>query len=204
MESMIFNEHILKLLSGEEVEIPTFDFQTGHKMYQGDTMNLKENEVLVIEGIHCLNDKLTDAIPRDQKFKIYISALTILNVDYYNRISTTDTRLIRRIVRDYRYRGYSAKETIRRWNSVNQGEKKNIFPYQEEANVMFNSSLVYELGVLKDFALPILNEIQTSEPEYVESRRLIELLNYFKSIPTDCIPESSILREFIGGSAFKY
>ncbi len=200
----LFNEHILKLLSGEEVEIPTFDFQTGHKMYQGDTMNLKENEVLVIEGIHCLNDKLTDAIPRDQKFKIYISALTILNVDYYNRISTTDTRLIRRIVRDYRYRGYSAKETIRRWNSVNQGEKKNIFPYQEEANVMFNSSLVYELGVLKDFALPILNEIQTSEPEYVESRRLIELLNYFKSIPTDCIPESSILREFIGGSAFKY
>ena len=167
-------------------------------------MNIFWDDVLVIEGIHCLNDKLTDSIPKDQKFKIYISALTVLNIDYYNRISTTDTRLIRRIVRDYRYRGYSAKETIRRWNSVNQGEKKYIFPYQEEADAMFNSSLVYELGALKEFALPLLKEIQSTDSEYMEAKRLIDLLSYFKSIPVDYIPESSILREFIGGSVFKY
>ena len=200
----LFNEHILRLLAGEEVEIPEFNFQTGHKMYNGNKMKLGENDVLVIEGIHCLNDKLTDSIPKDQKFKIYISALTVLNIDYYSRISTTDTRLIRRIVRDYRYRGYSAKETIKRWDSVNQGEKKYIFPYQEEADAMFNSSLVYELGVLKEFALPLLKEIQSTDAEYIEAKRLVDLLNYFKSIPVDYIPESSILREFIGGSVFKY
>ena len=200
----LFNEHILRLLSGEEVELPTFDFKTGHKQYDGTKMKLEDNEVLVIEGIHCLNDKLTESISKDKKFKIYISALTVLNVDYYNRISTTDTRLIRRIVRDYRYRHYSAKDTIQRWSSVNRGEKKNIFPFQEEADAMFNTSIVYELGVLREYALPILQEIDKTEPEYAEAKRLITLLKYFKPIATDYIPGSSIIREFIGGSIFSY
>ncbi len=194
----------MRLLAGEEVEIPTFDFASGHKTFDGTKMKLNENEVLVVEGIHCLNDKLTDAIPRDKKFKIYISALTVLNIDYYNRISTTDTRIIRRIVRDYKYRNYSAKETIQRWKSIKAGEKKYIYPYQEEADAMFNTSIVYEHGVLKKYALPILNEISKDEPEYAEAKRLITLLNYFKPIEEDFIPESSILREFIGGSVFKY
>lgn len=200
----LFNEHILRLLAGEEVELPTFDFATGHKNYLGNKMKLNENEVLVVEGIHCLNDKLTESINQDQKFKIYISALTVLNIDYYNRISTTDTRLIRRIVRDYKYRSYSAKDTIERWYSVNRGEKKYIYPYQEEADAMFNTSIVYELGVLKEYALPLLNEIPNTAPEYAEAKRLITLLNYFKPIPTEYIPESSIIREFIGGSVFEY
>ena len=204
LDLRLFNEHILKLLAGEEVEIPRFDFETGHKNYEGDFVKLEDNEVLVIEGIHCLNDKLTEAIPKDQKFKIYISALTVLNIDYYNRISTTDTRLIRRIVRDYKYRHYSAKETIERWASVNKGEEKYIFPYQEQADAMFNSSIVYELGVLKKHALPVLQEITREDEEYAEAQRLINLLNYFKKIPEKYIPESSILREFIGGSIFEY
>ena len=204
LDLRLFNEHILKLLAGEEVEIPRFDFETGHKNYEGDFVKLEDNEVLVIEGIHCLNDKLTESIPKDQKFKIYISALTVLNIDYYNRISTTDTRLIRRIVRDYKYRHYSAKETIERWASVNKGEEKYIFPYQEQADAMFNSSIVYELGVLKKHALPVLQEITREDEEYAEAQRLINLLNYFKKIPEKYIPESSILREFIGGSIFEY
>jgi len=200
----LFNEHILRLLAGEEVEIPTFDFAHGHKNFKGDKMKLEENEVLVVEGIHCLNDKLTEAIPRDQKFKIYISALTVLNIDYYNRISTSDTRIIRRIVRDHKYRDYSAKETIQRWKSVTDGEKKYIYPYQEEADVMFNSSIVYELGVLREYAIPLLSEISKDEQEYSEAKRLMTLLNYFKPINTEYIPESSIIREFIGGSIFSY
>lgn len=200
----LFNEHILRLLAGEEIEMPSFDFKSGHKKYVGDMMKLNEDEVLVIEGIHCLNDKLTESIPKNQKFKIYISALTVLNIDYYNRISTTDTRLIRRIVRDYNFRHYSAKETIARWQSVNAGEKKHIFPYQEDADAMFNTSIVYELGVLREFALEILGEIDKSDPEYAEAKRLITLLKYFKPIPTEYIPESSIIREFIGESVFSY
>ncbi len=167
-------------------------------------MKLEENEVLVVEGIHCLNNRLTDAIPQDKKFKIYISALTVLNIDYYNRISTTDTRIIRRIVRDYRYRNYSAKETLQRWKSVTNGEKKYIYPYQEEADVMFNTSIVYELGVLREYALPLLMEIKQEDAEYAEAKRLITLLSYFKPIGIEYIPESSILREFIGGSIFTY
>ncbi|MCI8393275.1 MAG: hypothetical protein HFJ24_01620 [Clostridia bacterium] len=167
-------------------------------------MRLGPNEVLVVEGIHCLNDKLTDAIPHDKKFKIYISALTVLNIDDYNRISTTDTRIIRRIVRDYRYRSYSAKETLQRWKSVSRGEGKYIYPFQEEADVMFNSSIVYELGVLREYALPLLMEITREEPEYAEAKRLMTLLNYFKPIDIEFIPESSIIREFIGGSIFTY
>lgn len=200
----LFNEHILRLLAGEEVEIPTFDFLTGHKQFNGNIMKLNENEVLVVEGIHCLNDKLTEAIPREKKFKIYISALTVLNIDYYNRISTTDTRIIRRIVRDYKYRGYSAKETLQRWKSVAKGEKKYIYPYQEEADTMFNTSIVYELGVLREYALPLLSEINKEDETFAEAKRLMTLLNYFKPIPIDYIPESSILREFIGGSVFEY
>lgn len=200
LDVKLFNEHLVKLLKGEEIEVPTFDFTVGHKKYNGETMKLAEDEVLVIEGIHCLNDKLTSAIPKEQKYKIYISALTVLNIDYYNRISTTDTRLIRRIVRDNQFRGYSAKHTIKMWYSVNRGEERYIYPYQEEADSMFNSSLIYELGVLKDYALPLLKQITNTEPEYAEATRLIRLLSYFESIPQDAIPKTSLIREFIGGS----
>ncbi len=167
-------------------------------------LKLEDDEVLVIEGIHCLNDKLTNEIPKEQKFKIYISALTVLNIDYYNRISTTDTRLIRRIVRDNQFRGYDARHTIRMWYSVNRGEEAYIYPFQEEADVMFNSSLIYELGVLKDYAIPLLKEIKNTEPEYAEATRLIRLLTYFESIPQDNISKISLIREFIGGSLLAY
>lgn len=200
LDTKLFNEHLVKLLNGEEIEVPTFDFTVGTKRYNGETMQLADDEILVIEGIHCLNDKLTSSIPKDQKYKIYISALTVLNIDYYNRISTTDTRLIRRIVRDNQYRGYSAKHTIKMWYSVNRGEEKYIYPFQEEADSMFNSSLIYELGVLKDYALPLLKEINNTEPEYAEACRLIRLLTYFEQIPVDNISKTSLIREFIGGS----
>lgn len=200
LDVTLFNEHLVKLLNGEEIKVPTFDFTVGHKKYNGETMKLAQDEILVIEGIHCLNDKLTSAIPKEQKYKIYISALTVLNIDYYNRISTTDTRLIRRIVRDNQFRGYSAKHTIKMWYSVNRGEERYIYPYQEEADNMFNSSLIYELGVLKDYALPLLKQITNTEPEYAEATRLIRLLSYFESIPQDAIPKTSLIREFIGGS----
>lgn len=200
LDIKLFNEHLVKLLNGEEIKVPTFDFTIGHKKYNGETMRLAEDEILVIEGIHCLNDRLTSSIPKEQKYKIYISALTVLNIDYYNRISTTDTRLIRRIVRDHQFRGYSALHTIRMWYSVNRGEERYIYPYQEEANAMFNSSLIYELGVLKDYALPLLKEIDNTQPEYAEATRLIRLLSYFESVPQVAIPKTSLIREFIGGS----
>jgi len=200
----LFNNHLKKLLNGEEIEMPTFDFSTGHKIYNGKKLKLENDEVLVIEGIHCLNDQLTFEIPKEQKFKIYISALTVLNIDYHNRISTTDTRLIRRIVRDNQFRGYSALHTLKMWYSVNRGESKYIFPYQEEADAMFNSSLIYELAVLKDYAIPLLKEIDNSVPEYSEAKRLIAMLSFFESIETDVIPKTSLLKEFIGGSAFAH
>lgn len=200
LDIKLFNEHLVKLLNGEEIKVPTFDFTIGHKKYNGETMKLAEDEILVIEGIHCLNDRLTSSIPKEQKYKIYISALTVLNIDYYNRISTTDTRLIRRIVRDHQFRGYSATHTIKMWYSVNRGEERYIYPYQEEANAMFNSSLIYELGVLKDYALPLLKEIDNTQPEYAEATRLIRLLSYFESVPQEAIPKTSLIREFIGGS----
>ncbi len=198
----LFNEHLLKLLNGEEVEMPTFDFEHGTKKYNGNKLKLAEDEVLVIEGIHCLNDKLTTLIPKEQKYKIYISCLTVLNIDDHNRISTTDTRLIRRIVRDNQFRSYKALHTLKMWDSVVAGEEKNIFPFQEEADSMFNSSLIYELGVLKDFAMPLLEEIDRLEPEYSEAKRLHRMLGYFESIPADYLPSNSLLREFIGGSIF--
>ncbi len=200
----LFNDHLTKLLNGEEVEMPEFDFHVGTKRYNGKKLKLEKDEVLVIEGIHCLNDQLTSSIPKDQKYKIYISALTVLNMDRYNRISSTDTRLVRRIVRDYQFRGYSAKQTIATWYMVNRGEEKNIFPYQENANVIFNTSLIYELGVLKNIAMPLLEEITPEEPEYAEARRLINMLKYFKTIPAEYVPANSLIKEFVGGGNFKY
>lgn len=199
----LFNSQLLALLNGEEVELPTFDFTVGSKKYLGNKLKLEKDEVLVIEGIHCLNDKLTSLIAKEDKFKVYISDLTVLNIDYYNRISTTDTRLIRRIVRDNQFRGYSALRTLKMWYSVNRGEQKNIFPYQEEADVMFNSSIVYELAVLKDYAIPLLEQVTQDEPEYSEARRLIVLLKYFDSMSGDKIPNNSLIKEFIGGSIYE-
>ncbi len=206
LDLTLFNDHLTRLINGETVEMPTFDFKVGTKRYNGKNfLHLAEDEVLVIEGIHCLNDRLTSSIPKENKFKIYISDLTVLNIDYYNRISTTDTRLIRRIVRDYNYRSYSALDTLARWPSVNSGENKNIFPYQEEADAMFNSSLVYELAVLGKYAIPLLKEIGKDKKEYSEAKRLVSFLEYFKPIKDEStIPNNSLLREFIGGSIFEY
>ena len=200
----LFNDNLTTLLNGGEILCPTFDFKEGSKKYTGKKMSLAEDEVLVIEGIHCLNDKLTESIPKELKYKIYISALTILNIDYYNRISTTDSRLIRRMVRDYNFRGYTAIHTLQIWNSVNNGENQYIFPYQDEADSMFNTSLIYELCVLKKYALPMLEEIDNSYVEYAEAKRLCEFLKYFEDIEDKYVPENSILREFIGGSVFEY
>ena len=204
LDLTLFNEHLTKLINGEEIEVPTFDFKYGTKKYNGEKLKMGENDILVIEGIHSLNDKLTNTIPKENKFKIYISDLTVLNIDYFNRISTTDTRLIRRIVRDYNFRSYSALDTLKRWDSVNKGENKNIFPYQEEADAMFNSSLVYELAVLAKYAKPLLDEIDSSVPEYSEAKRLSTLLEYFDEMDESAIPNNSILREFIGNSIFEY
>ena len=198
----LFNEHLTKLLKGEEVQLPIFDFKTGTKSFTGEKIKMKNNEVLVIEGIHCLNDKLTSSIPLEQKYKIYISALTVLNIDYYNRISTTDTRLIRRLVRDYNFRGYEALHTLQNWDMVNRGEENNIFPFQEQADSMFNTSLIYEISVLKKYAMPLLKAIDNTHPEYSEAKSLYELLKYFDDIGDEYIPKNSLLREFVGGSIF--
>ena len=200
----LFNTHLTKLLHGEEVEIPEFDFLEGTKRYKGKKLKMEDDEVLVIEGIHCLNDKLTQTIPQEQKYKIYISALTVLNMDRFNRISTTDNRLLRRIVRDYQFRGYSAKHTLKAWDSVNKGEEKNIFPFQEEANCIFNTSLIYEIGALKPIVMPLLQEITKEEPEHAEAERLINLVRYFEPIPAEYVPNNSLLKEFLGGGDFKY
>ncbi len=198
----LFNEQLTQLLDGQEVVLPTFDFVTGHKEFTTPPMRLGENDVLVIEGIHCLNPKLTPALAEDSKFRIYISALTQLNVDEHNRISTTDGRLIRRIVRDSRTRGTSAKETIARWDAVRNGEEKNIFPYQEQADVMFNSALIYELAVLKPYAEAQLFSIDRDDPTYIEANRLLKFLDYFVGIGSEYVPTNSLLREFIGGGCF--
>lgn len=200
----LFNKDLTALLNGEVIQCPEFDFSVGTKRYKGKTMHLADDEILVIEGIHCLNDKLTALIPKKQKYKVYISDLTVLNMDRLNRISTTDTRLIRRIVRDYQFRSYSAKHTLDAWPKVNRGEEKNIFPYQEDADSIFNTSLIYELAALKDIAIPLLEEIKPNEKQYAEARRLIEILKYFKSIKSDIIPNNSLLKEFLGGGYFEY
>lgn len=200
----LFNHDLIELLKGNEILMPTFNFKTGHKEYTGETMKLGEDEILVIEGIHCLNDELTSAIPRENKYKIYISNLTVLNIDYFNRISTTDSRLIRRIVRDYKFRSYNAIHTLQIWNSVNRGEEQYIYPFQEEADSMFNTSLIYEFCVLKKFAVPLLESINSSYAEYSEARRLLEFLKYFETIDIENVPKNSLLREFIGDSIFEY
>ncbi len=200
----LLNEHLVKLLNGEEIEVPKFDFHVGTKRYYGDKLKLGENDILIIEGIHCLNDKLTNQISKKEKYKVYISALTVLNMDRYNPISTTDTRLIRRIVRDYQFRGYSAGHTLNTWHKVTQAEEKNIYPYQEDANSIFNTSLIYEINALKDTAKPLLEEITPDEKEYAEARRLLNMLKYFESIPKEQIPNNSLIKEFLGGGDFKY
>ena len=198
-----FNRDMTRLLAGETVEMPTFNFKTGVREYKGDTLTLGKDDVLVLEGIHCLNDALSYALPKENKFKIYISALTQINIDEHNRIPTTDGRLIRRIVRDARTRGTSAKNTIAMWPSVRRGEEQNIFPYQEEADVMFNSALIYELAALKCYVEPALFGIRPEEPEYMEAKRLLKFLDYFVGIPSEEIPKNSLLREFVGGGCFK-
>ena len=198
----LFNRDMNALLRGERVEIPRFNFKVGKREYKGDFLQMEPNDILVIEGIHSLNDKMSYSLPKESKFKIYISALTQLNVDEHNRIPTTDGRLIRRMVRDNRTRGTSARETIAMWPSVRRGENENIFPYQEEADVMFNSALIYELAVLKLYAEPLLFQIEKDAPEYQEAKRLLKFLDYFVGIPSEDIPYNSILREFVGGSCF--
>lgn len=197
-----FNKDMLELLDGKTTKMPTYNFITGKREYKGNTLTLGKDDILVIEGIHGLNDKLSYALPRNSKYKIYISALTQLNIDEHNRISTTDGRLIRRMVRDARTRGISAEETIARWQSVRNGEESYIFPFQEEADVMFNSALIYELSVLKQFAEPLLFGIPSTSPEYVEAKRLLKFLDYFLGVNTEDIPNNSLVREFVGGSCF--
>lgn len=204
LDTKLFNDQMNSLLAGETVEIPEFNFITGKKEYKGrQILKLEKGDVLVIEGIHCLNDAMSYHLPAESKFKIYISALTMLNIDEHNRIPTTDGRLIRRMVRDARTRGSSAKNTISMWPSVRRGEEENIFPYQEEADVVFNSALIYELAVLKQYAEPLLFGIDPEEPEYLEAKRLLKFLDYFVGVDSNLIPNNSILREFIGGSCFR-
>ncbi|MGN0240723.1 MAG: nucleoside kinase [Candidatus Weimeria sp.] len=199
----LFNDDMTKLLNGEKVVLPIFDFTAGKRSAEGIPMQLKKNDVLVLEGIHGLNDALSYTLPKESKFKIYISALTQLSIDEHNPLSTTDGRLIRRIVRDARTRGTSAEETIAMWDSVHRGEKKNIFPFQESADAMFNSALIYEMAVLKVYAQPQLYAIKDDSPQYSEAKRLLKLLDYFLPMPTDDIANTSLIREFIGGSCFK-
>ncbi len=197
-----FNKDMLALLNGETVEMPTFNFKSGKREYKGNTLKLEKGDILVLEGIHCLNDALSYSLPKESKFRIYISALTQLNIDEHNRIPTTTTRLIRRIVRDARTRGTSAKGTIAMWYSVRRGEEENIFPFQEQADCMFNSALVYELAVLKQYVEPLLFGIGEDEPEYQEANKLLKFLKYFLGISSEGLPHNSIVREFIGGSVF--
>ncbi|MFU0826476.1 MAG: Nucleoside kinase [Lachnoclostridium sp.] len=198
-----FNRDMTDLLRGKTVELPSFNFKTGHREYRGNYKTLGASDILVIEGIHGLNDKLSYSLPREKKFKIYISALTSLNIDEHNRITTTDLRLLRRMIRDARTRGASGQKTINMWPSVRRGEEEYIFPFQEDADVMFNSALIYELSVLKLYAEPILFGIDRDSEEYVEAKRLLKFLDYFLGVSSEVVPQNSILREFIGGSCFK-
>lgn len=199
----LFNRDMTALNNGEEVELPHYNFKTGKREYKGNKIKLNDGDVLVIEGIHCLNDKLSYSLDKNCKFKVYISALTTLNVDEHNRIPTTDGRLIRRIVRDARTRGTSAEETIARWPSVRRGEENHIFPYQEEADVMFNSALIYELSVLRQYCEPLLFSISKDSPYYTEANRLIKFMDYFLGVGSESIPTNSLIREFVGGGCFR-
>ena len=200
----LLNEQINALLAGEEVELPRYNFQTGMREMSGRKLRLKPNTLLILEGIHALNPALTEAIDAKHKFKIYASALTTILLDNHNYIPTSDNRLLRRIVRDYKYRGYSAEDTIRRWPSVRAGENKWIFPFQEQADEMVNTALLFELAALRTQAIPVLEEVPESAPEYSEAYRLRKFLSYIKPIPLDGLPPTSLLREFVGGSTFIY
>ena len=197
-----FNEDCVRLLKGETVEIPSYNFKKGQREYNGNFLTLGEGDVLVIEGIHCLNDQFTHALPRESKYKIYISCLTTLNIDDHNRIPTTDARLLRRIERDARTRGYSAQATIKMWPSVRRGEENNIFPFQDSADMIFNSALIYETALLKPYVQPLLFGVPRDSEEYIEAKRLLKFLNYFLPIPADDIPKTSLMREFIGGGCY--
>lgn len=199
----VLNRDLKALIAGETVELPSYNFVIGKREYHGNYIQLHEGEILVVEGIHGLNDMLTAEIPQEQKFKIFISAMTQLNVDDHNRISTADSRLIRRMVRDYQFRGRDAAETIRTWNDVTDGEAQNIFPYQENADAIFNSATIYELSVLKQYAEPQLFNIDEDQPEYITAKRLIKFLGYFLAAPATEIPNNSLIKEFVGGSCFK-
>lgn len=203
IDTQKFNDDMCALLAGEQVELPTFNFVTGKREYRGNYKQLGPDDILVIEGIHGLNDKMSYALPADSKYKIYISALTTLNIDEHNRIPTTDGRLLRRLVRDARTRGATAKRTVQMWPSVRRGETENIFPFQESADAMFNSALIYELAVLKPYAEPLLYNIEKGEPEYFEAVRLLKFLSYFLGVGIEELPKNSIVREFVGGSCFK-
>ena len=198
-----FNADMTRLLNGETVEIPQFNFKKGVREYNGDFLTLGDQDVLVIEGIHCLNDQFSYSLPKESKYKIYISCLTTLNIDDHNRIPTTDARLLRRIERDARTRGYSARATIKMWPSVRKGEENNIFPYQDSADVIFNSALVYEIALLKPYVEPLLFGVPRDCEEYVEAKRLLKFLNYFLPLPADDVPKTSLMREFIGGGCYK-
>lgn len=198
-----FNQDMTDLLAGKVVEMPKYQFKTGEREYRGDYLQLGADDILVIEGIHCLNDKLSYSLPKESKFRIYVSALTQLNIDEHNRIPTTDCRLIRRMVRDARTRGASAQATIKMWPTVRKGEESYIFPFQESADMMFNSATVYELAVLKQYAEPLLFGIPRESPEYMEAKRLLKFLDYFLGVPSENIPKNSIVREFTGNSCFK-
>ena len=198
-----FNTDMVRLLNGETVELPTFNFKKGMREYNGSFLTLGEGDVLVIEGIHCLNDQFTHALPRESKYKIYISCLTTLNIDDHNRIPTTDARLLRRIERDARTRGHSAQATIKMWPSVRRGEENNIFPFQDSADMVFNSALLYETSLLKPYVQPLLFGVPRDSEEYIEAKRLLKFLNYFLPIPADDVPKTSLLREFIGGGCYQ-
>ena len=199
-----FNKQLQDLLHGKEVELPRFNFTTGRREFKGDKLKIDDNMILILEGIHALNPELTPHIPTENKYKIYVSALTTILLDNHNYIPTTDNRLLRRIIRDHKYRGYSAEETIRRWPSVRAGEEKWIFPYQENADAMFNSALLFELAIMKDYAIPILRNVPNNKPEYSEAYRLRKFLEYFASVQDKELPPTSLLREFLGGSSFRY
>ena len=199
-----FNKDLKKLLSGEEIDLPTFNFETGQRVFKGKKLKLRENSILVIEGIHALNPELTEFIDDKYKYRVYVSVLTSISLDNHNWIPTTDNRLLRRIIRDYRFRGYSAEDTINRWPSVRRGEDKWIFPYQENADAMFNSAMLYELAALRKFAEPILAQVPESSKANAEAYRLLRFLRYFNYIPTEELPGPSLLREFLGGGSFKY
>ena len=204
LDLAFFNQQLQALLNGEEVELPRFNFTTGIREMSGTHLRVTDNMILILEGIHALNPELTPQIPAENKFKIYVSALTTILLDDHNYIPTTDNRLLRRIIRDYKYRGYSAEETISRWPSVRAGEEKWIFPYQENADVMFNSALLFELAIIKDYAEPILRKVPNNRPEYSEAYRLRKFLEYFVPLQDKELPPTSLLREFLGGSSFRY